>query len=185
MGSNSGHRPAGPAVGQQQRLEDLVRTVGAEDLVGRDPVALGQRLAELGRLAVGIAVEVDAGQPGPEGVEPLRRRRQGRLVGVEAHVHVDLGRVVAGEGDQIGADRGRRRPVVRRRCYCCHRRRTDSAWAGRPSVSARVTTWGPRTSRAFSLTVTAWMCRLKSSTLRALANRAVRLVGSTWLGPAR
>ena len=75
-GLEQGHLAARPAVGQQQRLEDLVRPVGTEDLLGADPVAVGQRPAQTGRLAIRVAVEVDGGQALGEGLEPFGRWRQ-------------------------------------------------------------------------------------------------------------
>ena len=42
------HRAAGAAVGEQQRLQHLVRPVGGEHLLGRDAVQRGDRGAQLG-----------------------------------------------------------------------------------------------------------------------------------------
>ena len=46
------HRPTWASVGQQQRLQDLVRTVGAEDLFRSHAVTVGQCLAKLDGLSV-------------------------------------------------------------------------------------------------------------------------------------
>ena len=51
--------PARAAEGEQERLQDLVGAVGAEDLVGRHLVQIRDGLAQLGGRAVGIAVERD------------------------------------------------------------------------------------------------------------------------------
>ncbi len=98
-----GRRTPGPAVGEQQALEDLVGPVGAEQLGGIAAVELGQGAAQGGRFSVGVAVEVDAPQLVASIRQPLRRRRQRRLVGVEPHLDVDLRGVVAGKSDEVVA----------------------------------------------------------------------------------
>ena len=52
----------GPAVGEQQALEHLVGPVGAEHLRGSTPWNSARARAQRGRVAVGVAVEVDAPQ---------------------------------------------------------------------------------------------------------------------------
>ena len=95
-GLEHGRRAAGAAVGEAQRLEHLVGAVGGEDLLGRRRRG-GRRWPRAGRGsdAVGVAVPLERGQLGGERVGEAGRRRLGRLVGVEADGHVDLGRVVA------------------------------------------------------------------------------------------
>ena len=126
------HLARRPAVGEQQRLQDLVGPVGAEHLRRLDPVVLGDRLSQLGAVAVGVAVEVDPPDLARVLLPPLRRWPEGGFVGVEADLHVDLRRVVSRQGLQVGAEGGQ----------AAHPRSlTDSAWAGRPSVVARIATW--------------------------------------------
>ena len=43
VGSNVATVRPGPGVGEQQRLQHLVRAVGGEHLLGRDAVQLGDR----------------------------------------------------------------------------------------------------------------------------------------------
>ena len=93
-----GHGAPGPGVREQQRLQHLVAAVGREHLVGAHAVQRGDAVAQLGGGAVGIAVPLHPGQLGGERVAPRGGRREGRLVGVQAHAHVDLRRVVALEG---------------------------------------------------------------------------------------
>ena len=107
-GLEEGRRPTRAAVGEQEALQDLVGPVGAEQLIGSDPVRPGHRGPQLGRLAIGVPVELDATQFVPERLEPRVGRREGRLVGVEPHLHVDLGRVIAVQADQVRPDG-----------YCC------------------------------------------------------------------
>ena len=103
VGSNVTTDAARPGVGQQQRLQHLVRPVGGEDLLGRTPCqsAIAAR-RPVGR-AVRVAVPVDRRQRGRQLGLPRRRRRVRRLVDVEPHVDVDLGRVVPLERPQVVA----------------------------------------------------------------------------------
>ena len=128
--------------------------------------------AQLGGVAVGIAVEVDVAQLVAELVEPLRRGWQRGLVGVEPHLHVDLRRVVPRQHGEVGAQRDGA-PVMATRPA----RRTDRAWAGSPSASAMAATCGASRARAPASIDTAWMWVRKSSTRSADAKRAVRAVG--------
>ena len=57
---------AGAAVGEQQRLQHLVRPVGGEDLLGAHPVEVGDRGAQLGSRRGRVAMPVDATQLGGE-----------------------------------------------------------------------------------------------------------------------
>jgi hypothetical protein len=86
-----GHRTARAPVGEAQGLEDLVGAVGHEHLRRRDAVVGGDGLAQRGGVAVGVAVPVEAGELGLEGLPEARRGRLGGLVGVQADVDVDLG----------------------------------------------------------------------------------------------
>ena len=94
-----------PPEGQEQALQHLVRAVGAEHLVRRDAVQVGHGLPELGRRPVGIAVEGDLRQRGQQLLAPGVGRRERRLVGVEAHLRLDLGRVVALGQLEVGPHR--------------------------------------------------------------------------------
>ena len=62
VGSNTAAVPAMAAVGEAQRLQDLVRAVGREDLVGTHAVEVRDGGAQLGGGAVGIAMPVDPAQ---------------------------------------------------------------------------------------------------------------------------
>ena len=141
VGRLEGHHPPTRAgEGEEQRLQHLVRAVGGEDLLGRHAVQRADRLAEVGRGAVGVAVPLHAGQLGRERVPPRRRRRLGRLVGVEADP-----RPTPGASGSPRAPAGRRarargsRPVTRPPS----RSRIESACAGSCSSSASATTWPP------------------------------------------
>ena len=140
---------AGAAVGEQQRLQHLVRAVGHEHLGRVDVVQPGDGGPQVGRGPVGIAVPVDGGR------RPSRRRPAssaggavGRLVRVEAHVDVDLGRVVAlHERDVVaGPDHASPRPGRRR----AQRAGGGSTRRGRrsPRWSASVSTNGATRSNA-------------------------------------
>ena len=99
-------------VGEAQRLEDLVRAVGREHLLGLDVVEVGDGGAQLGRGAVRVAMPLDPAQLAGEALGERGRRRLGRLVGVEPHLHVDLRRVVAlhrARRRRAGCDRARSR----------------------------------------------------------------------------
>ena len=54
-----GHGAACAGVGEQDRLQHLVGPVGGEHHLGRDTVQVGDRLAQLGRLPIGVAVPLD------------------------------------------------------------------------------------------------------------------------------
>ena len=98
-----GHPSSGAGVGQQQGLQHLVGAVGCEHLVGTHMVRVGDRGAQRRSTAVGVAMPFDPRQLGSERVAPRRGWRCGRLVGVEPHPHVDLGRVIALESSQVVA----------------------------------------------------------------------------------
>ncbi len=68
-------RSTRPGVGQQDRLEHLVGAVGSEHLGRVDTVRRGDRLAQLGGGAVGIAVPVDPRHLRGNGVAKGGRRR--------------------------------------------------------------------------------------------------------------
>src|SRR5688572_4299739 len=59
----------------------------------------------------------------------------------------------------------------------------DSAWASRPSRWARASAAGAMAARLFASHEISEVRFMKSSTDRPEAKRAVREVGSTWLGP--
>ena len=100
-----GHGAARPGVGEQQRLQHLVRPVGGEHHVGATRRAASAIAARsVGRGAVGVAVPLDPRQLGREGIAPRGRRRERRLVGVQPHADVDLWRVVPLERAQVVAD---------------------------------------------------------------------------------
>src|SRR5205085_5133929 len=108
----------GAAVGQQQALDDLVGPVGAEHVLGSYAVLLADGLAHAPRLAVGVAVPADLPDRIGQRVDEAGWRWVGALVGVEADVHLDLGRVVALQPSHANLSR------------------SDRAWAVRPSASA-------------------------------------------------
>ena len=91
------HRRGAPgaAVREAHGLEHLVGAVGGEDLLGRNPVMGGDRLAQGRVRAIGVAVPVEVRHLGGERRGEAHRRWFRGLVGVEAHGHRDLGRVVA------------------------------------------------------------------------------------------
>ena len=79
-----------PAVREQQCLEYFVRSVGGEDLFGRDAVQIGDAAAQLGGTAVGVAVPVDGGELVGQPLLPRVRGRVRRLVRVQPDGDVDL-----------------------------------------------------------------------------------------------
>ena len=136
-GLEHGRPPAGAAIGQQQRLQHLVGAVGGEHPGGGDVVEIGDRAPEPARGAVGVAMPLHVGHGGGHRRPKRRWGRFGALVGVQPHVDIELGRVVAvHEGDVVaGSDAfgGHGDPSPRRI-------RIDSACAASPSASARATT---------------------------------------------
>ena len=90
------HGPSRAAVGQADRLEDLVGAVRDEH-VGRPDAPwhlgaldLGDPGAQGRRAAVGVAVPRDAAHRDRERLGERLGRRIGRLVGVQPDPHVDL-----------------------------------------------------------------------------------------------
>src|SRR5439155_17693553 len=140
-----------------------------------DAVHLTDGAPQFHRRAVGVPLERQAAHLVEQRLPPRVGRRIRRLVGVQPYGDVDLRRVVALEVVEV---------VTELHFFFCPRRRTDSAWAGRPSASARAATAGATRANAPSPRLTTWIHFTKSSTRRALLNRAVPNVGSTWLGPA-
>ena len=187
-----GDRAPGPAVGEQQALEHLVGAVGAEDLVGRRPRGVGQRLAQLGGLPVGVAVEVDVAEAaaGTPRARPSGGGNGDSLVLSRTSTST-CGRVVAGQRHQVGDATGGAtradppgRPARRRVA-----RQAGPSPSHRLGVGRQALGLGQgdhvraeRRPGPASLTVTAWMWRRKSSTRRAQAKRAVRLVGQHVVG---
>ena len=72
-----GDRPPVAAVGQAQGLEDLVRPVPHQDLLGPDAVQLADGGAQGRGLAVGVAVERRR-RPAPPGTPPATPAAGGR-----------------------------------------------------------------------------------------------------------
>ena len=105
VGSNVSTERPGPGVRQQQRLQHLVGAVGGEDLLGGDAVPVARSPCAGPGGAIGVAVPVDRAEPGRDLVAPAGRRRERRLVRVEAHLDVDLRRVVALQRPQVVAHR--------------------------------------------------------------------------------
>ena len=137
------------AVGEKKRLEHLVRAVRGEDLLGGDVVQLRDRRPELGGSAIGISVPFDAAELRRERVAPARRRRLGRLVGVESNLDIHLRRVIALERAEVIAHLG-----AHHRASSVVRMRTDAASAGSPSASARAATCGATLASAASSRLT-------------------------------
>ena len=81
--------------GQQQCLQDLVGTVGGEDLRSGKAVVRADARAELRCAALRIAVPGDLRDTRGDSVGEAFRRRLRTFVGVEPDIDVDLGRVVA------------------------------------------------------------------------------------------
>ena len=110
VGRLEGHHPSTRAgEGEQQRLQHLVRSVGGEDLLGRHAVQCADRLAEVGRGAVGVAVPVQAGELGRERISPGRRGRLGRQQYRklnQEHVQKDPARYPRGRGHRPGGGQG-------------------------------------------------------------------------------
>ena len=71
-----GHLSTRSAVGEQQRLQHLVGTVGDEDLLAADAVGRADGVAQLSGRSVGIAVPLDPGHLGGERVAPGGGRRR-------------------------------------------------------------------------------------------------------------
>jgi hypothetical protein len=70
------HRSAGAGIGEQDRLQHLVRPVGGEHHLGRHAVQRGDRLAQLGGLPVRVAMPLDPRHLGRQRVPPRRGRRE-------------------------------------------------------------------------------------------------------------
>ena len=108
----------GAGVGEQQRLQHLVRSVGGEDLLGVDAVpARRSPPAARGRRGRGSGATSTPASSAANASRHASRRRERRLVGVQPDVDVDLRRVVALEGAQVvaNADQLRGRLAGRRR----------------------------------------------------------------------
>ena len=181
-GLEGGDAAARSPVGQTQRLQHLIRAVGHEDPLGIGAVLRRQIGSQRGGRAVGIAVPFDAAQLGGERLGELGRRPDGRLVGVEPHLDVDLRRVVAVQQAQVVAHcrlHGRTPDAAH-----SLRRDTEAACAHRPSASASSATAGASRSKPASDTSTTCIRLVKSSVVSAPAKRAVPAVGSTCDGPA-
>ena len=102
--------PARPAVGRQELGEDLVRAARDPHAVDGVTVDVGDRLAELAHLPVGVAVQ---GQPADglgEVVGEPGRQRQGTLVRVQARGDVELRRDVGRDVTEAGARFGGHAP---------------------------------------------------------------------------
>ena len=152
-------KPSGDATVPTEGLDDvrehLVGAVAGPHLLGRDrhPRLLldvcRQRLAQVGELAVGVAVERRhvVGERRDDGVDDDLRHRVGVLVGVEPHRHVELRRAVRRAAAQVGTQQAldlRRRPRLalgHRGTSSPKRAVTASPCAGRSSACASVTTW--------------------------------------------
>ena len=63
----------------------------------------GDALAQGVGATVGVAMPVHLAEFGSQGIAPGGGRREGRLVGVEAHPHLDLRRVVALQRTEVVA----------------------------------------------------------------------------------
>ena len=177
IGGFEQQRPAsGTAVREQQRLQHLVAAVRAEQTRTRLAEEGSQRVSELERTAVGIAVPVDSRERLREARHEFRRRRVRTLVGVQANRYVDLWRVVSIERAQVVAWLD---PFAGRAGHDGSRRRMASACAVSPSASASVVTNGASCRSASGSSDTTWTCLRKSSTRNASAKRAVPPVGKT------
>jgi hypothetical protein len=101
-GLERGDVPARAAVGEQQRLQHLVGAVGGEDLLGPHAVEGGDPGPQLAVGPVGVAVPLGRDTSAASASRQAAAAGR-RLVGVEAHGHVDLRRVVAPSGSQVVA----------------------------------------------------------------------------------
>ncbi len=96
-------RPPRPAEREEQRLEHLVRAVGAEQAADRLSELVGQRGAQLACVAIRIAVQRRLAQCVQPRVDEILRRSVWALVRVEPYRHVELRRVVALELAEVVA----------------------------------------------------------------------------------
>ena len=117
-------------------------------------------------------------------IDELRRRRVRALVGVEADRDIELRRVVPLERAEVVArfDRNDGHVMDGRPRHA--ERAATVAWASRPSAAAIAAMCAGHPARPAAVASTTCTCLRNVSTRSALANRAVRAVGSTWFGPA-
>src|SRR5690606_12020218 len=144
-------------------------------------VQVGQRLAQRGRLRIGIA---------PAGRAHVGRIGPGRFVGVEPDLAlqpVAARRAVAGEAAQVLTHQGEHAPVAVHAASTApalrRRRRTALACASRPSASARVTAQGPMAAMPAPVAACTLTKFWKLDTDTPLYACAAPAVGSTWLVP--
>ena len=152
VGANDSASRPGPAEGLQQLEHHLVGAVGRPDLLRRDRSGRvarevrRQRAAQLGELAVGVAVQAWWPRPRPPAAMSATQavaRAVGVLVDVELHGHVRAGarRRARGRAAPRGAvGRSSRQPSKRTR--------TAAPWPGRSSASASATTWSATSASA-------------------------------------
>jgi hypothetical protein len=91
-------RTPGAPEREQHGLQHLVRAVGAEQPLDWLVELIGERGAQLARVAIRIAVEGGIAERVHPGIDELLRRCVRTLVRVEPHRHVELRRVVPLEG---------------------------------------------------------------------------------------
>ena len=141
----------GPPKASSRHCSTSLEPLAQNTSSGVTPCRSATAWPQLGGRSVGVAVEGHVGPARPAAPRARPRAARRGLVGVEAHLGLDLGRVVALGQLEVGTDRtatgahGPSGPSARSERHDPERQaaRTESAWAGSPSVSASVTTCGP------------------------------------------
>ncbi len=101
------NRSARAGKGEQNGLQDLVGPVRNEDLIGSESVELADPRPQGGGCPIRVAMPLDRRHRLGNGLRERRRRRCRCLIGVQPHLDVDLGRVVALERREVVSDTGR------------------------------------------------------------------------------